>query len=140
VTSHISLAWYKRCKVYGQDACPGELHKQIEQALEPMLQELQKQVDHVLQQHWPASSACCKSTTGAPNAGVVTFHRLDGNETKVTLQMEWQPQGMMEGVGSALGFDDRQIKGDLERFKTFIEARGEATGAWRGSVEQDATS
>jgi uncharacterized membrane protein len=66
---------------------------------------------------------------------VVTFHRLAANETKVTLQMEWQPQGMTEGVGSALGFDDRQIKADLERFKTFIEARGEAAGAWRGSVE-----
>jgi len=41
---------------------------------------------------------------------------------------------------SALGFDNRQIKADLERFKEFIEARGEATGAWRGTVEQPATS
>lgn len=81
-----------------------------------------------------------KSTTGAPNAGVVTFHRLDTNETKVTLQMEWQPQGVTESAGASLGFDDRQIKGDLERFKTFIEACGGATGAWRGSVDQSATS
>ena len=96
--------------------------------------------DAEITEQTPDQRVAWKSTTGAPNAGVVTFHRLDAHETKVTLQMEWQPQGMMEGVGSALGFDDRQIKGDLERFKTFIEARGEATGAWRGSVEQDATS
>lgn len=88
----------------------------------------------------PDQRVAWASTTGAPNAGVVTFHRLDANETKVTLQMDWQPDGLAQGVGAAMGFDDRQIKGDLERFKAFIEARGEATGAWRGSVEQDATS
>ncbi len=88
----------------------------------------------------PDERVAWKSTTGAPNAGVVTFHRLDVNETKVTLQMDWQPQGMTEGAGAALGFDDRQIKGDLERFKEFIESRGQATGAWRGNVDQSSTS
>jgi uncharacterized membrane protein len=88
----------------------------------------------------PDQRVAWTSTTGAPNAGVVTFHRLDANETKVTLQMDWQPQGVTEAAGAALGFDDRQIKGDLERFKTFIEARRDASGAWRGTVEQDPTS
>jgi uncharacterized membrane protein len=99
-------------------------------------------------EHWegeitqqiPDERVAWKSTTGAPNAGVVTFHRLGPAQTRVTVQMEWQPQGAAEGVGSALGFDDRQIKGDLERFKTFIEERGSATGAWRGTVDQSATS
>jgi len=88
----------------------------------------------------PDQRVAWKSATGAPNAGVVTFHRLGPGQTRVTLQMEWQPQGAAETVGSALGFDNRQIKADLERFKEFIEARGEATGAWRGTVEQSATS
>ena len=42
----------------------------------------------------------------------------------------------MEKVGGALGFDDRQLRGDLGRFKTLIEERGGETGAWRGEVEQ----
>lgn len=96
--------------------------------------------DAEITEQMPDQRVAWKSTSGAANAGVVTFHRLDTNETKVTLQMDWQPQGMTESAGAAMGFDDRQIKGDLARFKTFIEARGEATGAWRGSVDQSATS
>src|SRR5438067_5389132 len=87
--------------------------------------------DAEITEQTPDQRVAWTSTTGAPNAGVVTFHRLDANLSRVTLQMEWQPQGVTERAGAALGFDDRQITGDLERFKTFIEARGEATGAWR---------
>jgi uncharacterized membrane protein len=81
-----------------------------------------------------------KSTTGQPNAGVVTFHRLGDDQTRVTLQMEWEPEGLTESVGAALGFDDRQVQGDLERFKQFVESRGAPTGAWRGEVSQTHTS
>ena len=77
------------------------------------------------------------STTGAKNAGVVTFHHLDDATTRVTLQMDWEPEGIVETVGDTLGLDSRRVKGDLERFKTFIEERGTATGAWRGTVEQE---
>jgi uncharacterized membrane protein len=71
---------------------------------------------------------------GKGNAGVVTFHRLSDAETRVTVQLDWQPEGMVENVGTALGFDDRQVSKDLERFKEIVEARGEETGAWRGEV------
>jgi uncharacterized membrane protein len=71
---------------------------------------------------------------GKGNAGVVTFHRLSDDETRVTVQLDWQPQGMVENVGKALGFDDRQVSKDLERFKQRIEARGHESGAWRGEV------
>jgi len=96
--------------------------------------------DAEITEQTPDQRVAWKSTTGAPNAGVVTFHRLSADTTRVTLQMEWEPQGAKESVGAALGFDDRQIKGDLQRFKTFIEERGAATGSWRGTVEQSATS
>jgi uncharacterized membrane protein len=76
------------------------------------------------------------SITGNNNAGVVTFHHIDDNKTRVTLQMEWEPEGVVQKAGAAIGSDDRQIKGDLERFKTFIESRGSETGAWRGEVAQ----
>jgi uncharacterized membrane protein len=75
------------------------------------------------------------STSGAENAGVVTFHRIDDETTRVTLQMDVDPEGLVENVGTALGFLERRVKGDLERFKEFIESRGSETGAWRGEVE-----
>lgn len=79
------------------------------------------------------------ATDGATNAGVVTFHRLDDHKCRVALQLDVQPDGPIESAGDALGFVQRRAKGDLERFKKFIEERGNATGAWRGAVEQNAT-
>lgn len=75
------------------------------------------------------------SRTGAKNAGVVTFHRIDDATTRVMLQIEYEPETLVEHAGAALGVVGHRIKGDLERFKEFIEARGEATGAWRGEIE-----
>jgi uncharacterized membrane protein len=79
-----------------------------------------------------------RATSGAENAGVVTFHRIDDETTRVTLQLDAEPEGLVENVGTALGFLDRRVKGDLERFKEFIEGRGRETGAWRGDVEAPA--
>ncbi|WP_030338100.1 SRPBCC family protein [Streptomyces sp. NRRL S-1022] len=68
-------------------------------------------------------------------AGVVTFHYIDDNTTKVMLQLDYEPEGLAESVGDKLGFVKRQATGDLKRFKEFIEARGGSeTGAWRGQV------
>lgn len=75
---------------------------------------------------------------GAGNAGVVTFHRLDEGRSRVTLQLEVEPEGPIEKTGAALGVVQRRVKGDMERFKDFIEARGAETGAWRGTVDQSA--
>jgi hypothetical protein len=49
--------------------------------------------------------------------------------------MDVDPEGLVENVGTALGFLDRRVKGDLERFKEYIESRGSESGAWRGEVE-----
>ena len=72
----------------------------------------------------------------ATGGGVVTFHHLSDTRTKVMVQLDFEPEGIMEKLGSAIGSDDRKVKGDLERFKEFIESRGAETGAWRGEVEQ----
>ena len=77
------------------------------------------------------------SVGGSFHAGVVTFHRLSDDTTKVMLQMEFQPEGFIEKAGDALGIVKARAKGDLERFKAFIESRGKETGAWRGEVEQN---
>ncbi|MGZ8782019.1 MAG: SRPBCC family protein [Gaiellaceae bacterium] len=76
-----------------------------------------------------------KATSGKGNAGVVTFHRIDDAQTRVMVQMDWEPEGVTEKIGVALGMDDRRVQGDLKRFKELIEGRGDETGAWRGEVE-----
>jgi uncharacterized membrane protein len=83
----------------------------------------------------PDERVAWKSTDGTPNAGVVTFHRLGDNASRVMVQIEHGAEDAIEKAGSALGFDSRRVKSSLERFKQFIEHRGAASGAWRGEVE-----
>ncbi len=76
-----------------------------------------------------------RSTEGARNDGVVRFDKLGGNRTRVTLELDVEPDGPIETAGAALGIVERRVKGDLDRFKTFITERGAPTGAWRGTVD-----
>ena len=92
--------------------------------------------DAVITEQHPDERIAWKNTTGATNAGVVTFHRLADTKTRIMLQMEYDPQGVVENLGDLLGVVSRRVANDLERFKEFIEARGQATGAWRGEVER----
>lgn len=66
------------------------------------------------------------SISGTRNAGVVTFHHLDEGTSRVALQLEVSPQGVVERVGDALGLVERRAAGDLERFKSHIEGRIDA--------------
>ena len=95
----------------------------------------EKEWDAEITEQHPDERVAWNATSGAENAGVVTFHRIDDETSRVTLQMDVDPEGLVENVGTALGFLDRRVKGDLERFKEFIESRGSETGAWRGEVE-----
>lgn len=76
------------------------------------------------------------SEQGTANAGVVTFHKIDDDTTRVMLQLRFEPDDLAEQIGDKLGFVSRRAEGDLERFKAFIEERGVETGAWRGEVTQ----
>jgi uncharacterized membrane protein len=96
----------------------------------------EEQWDAVITEQIPDERIAWRNTTGAPNAGVITFHKLDPRRTKLMLQVDYEPQGAMENIGSALGVVGRRIEGDLERFKEFIESRGAETGGWRGEVRQ----
>ncbi|MEX2046155.1 MAG: SRPBCC family protein, partial [Chloroflexota bacterium] len=75
-----------------------------------------------------------RSVTGTPNAGSVRFQPEGQGKTKVSLELTYEPQDAAEKVGDALGFLERQVSADLERFKEFIESRGAPTGVWRGEV------
>jgi uncharacterized membrane protein len=84
----------------------------------------------------PDERVAWKSIYGLENAGVVTFHRIDSDVTRVMVQMDFAPEGIKEKVGDAIGAPDRRVKGDLGRFKEMIESAGGETGAWRGEVKR----
>ncbi|HET9522360.1 MAG TPA: SRPBCC family protein [Candidatus Limnocylindrales bacterium] len=81
-----------------------------------------------------------KSISGEENGGAVLFQSLDANRTRLTLKLDADPEGPIETVGANLGFLERRVKGDLERFKEFIEGRGGETGAWRGEIHGEKVS
>jgi uncharacterized membrane protein len=94
--------------------------------------------DAEISEQRPDERVAWRTTDGKSHAGVVTFHRLDDSRSKIMVQMDWEPEGMLEELGAALGSDDRRVKSDLERFKELIESRGAESGAWRGEVGQEA--
>jgi uncharacterized membrane protein len=83
----------------------------------------------------PESLISWRSTEGAQNDGAVTFEAVSPGRTRIVLQLDVEPEGLVEKAGDALGVVERRVRSDLERFKAFIEARGQATGAWRGRIE-----
>jgi len=85
----------------------------------------------------PEERVAWRNVDGKANAGVVTFHRIDDESTRIMVQMDWAPEGVKEKLGASLNFDDRRVEGDLERFKQLIESQGGATGAWRGEVPRE---
>ncbi len=81
----------------------------------------------------PDQRVAWRSTDGTTNSGSISFAPA-ASGTRVTLSLEFEPEGIVEKVGDALNIVDRRAEGDLERFKTFIEGRGVETGAWRGEI------
>jgi uncharacterized membrane protein len=88
----------------------------------------------LITQQIPDTIVAWESEEGARNAGTVMFKRLDPDRTEVELHIEFEPESMKEEVGAAIGTVSRRVEGDLKRFKDFIEARGQETGAWRGEI------
>jgi uncharacterized membrane protein len=97
-----------------------------------------REFDAQITEQIPDERVAWTSITGPKQGGVVTFHRLDADHTRVTAQMEMQPEGLAEQLGDKVGLVSHQVKNDLERFRDFIEERGGETGAWRGSVDRPA--
>ncbi|HEV7185078.1 MAG: SRPBCC family protein [Actinomycetales bacterium] len=64
-------------------------------------------------------------------SGVVTFHRLGDRQARVTVQLGWKPEGLVETAGAALGVDNHAVKSDLANFKKRIE------GSERGVRDED---
>ena len=82
----------------------------------------------------PDERVAWRNTDGKDNAGVVTFHKIADDTTRIMLQLDYVPEGIKEKVGDALGAADHRVKADLKRFKEMIESRSAESGAWRGEV------
>ena len=85
----------------------------------------------------PDERIAWRGLTGVAPRGAVLFRPMPDGHTEITLRMQYEPEGVTENVGDALGFLSRRVQGDLERFKDFIEDRGRASGGWRGEIHGD---
>jgi uncharacterized membrane protein len=88
----------------------------------------------ILEQH-PDRQISWISEDGKKTRGTVTFEPRGEGKTLVRLSMSYQAEGPVEQLGSAAGIDARRVRGDLDRFKELVEARGEESGAWRGEIK-----
>ncbi|OFJ53116.1 SRPBCC family protein [Mycolicibacterium grossiae] len=95
-----------------------------------------REFDATITEQHPEERVAWKSDSGPDHAGVVTFHRLADDKTRVTTQMDVDPEGFVENVADKLGVVKARVKGDLDRFKEFIERQSSETGAWRGDVSR----
>ena len=82
----------------------------------------------------PDQRIAWRSTDGAKNSGKIHFLAQGANQTEVTLEVDYEPEGMVENLGDLLGLVSARVSGDLARFKEFIETRHSATGGWRGQI------
>ena len=96
---------------------------------------MEREFDAVIAEQHPDERVAWTSTGGdTEHAGAVTFHKLDDAKTRITVQLDWDPQGFTETVGSLVGVGGHVVRKNLKNFKEFIESRGLETGAWRGDV------
>ena len=97
---------------------------------------VEREFDAEITEQHPDERVAWNSVDGKTHAGVVTFHRLDEAKTRITVQIDWQPEGFIETVGSVVGIDDLQVSRDLDKFKELIEEQGVEGGAWRGNIDR----
>jgi uncharacterized membrane protein len=83
----------------------------------------------------PNERIAWKLKGGGQGSGVITFHELAPNLTRIELLFDWQPSGFVEKIASGLRVHKRAARTDLGRFKAFVMTQGEATGGWRGRIE-----
>jgi uncharacterized membrane protein len=97
-----------------------------------------KEWDARITEQIPDKRIVWQSEAGEFTSGAVTFEAIGLNRTRVTIELSYDPKGFVESAADALGVVSRRVQGDLERFKEFIESRGRETGAWRGTIREQA--
>ena len=75
-----------------------------------------------------------RATDGAQNEGRVQFQPEGDGATRVSLELDVEPEGVVQTAGDMMGALQTQVRQDLDRFKQLIESREQASGEWRGEV------
>jgi uncharacterized membrane protein len=95
-----------------------------------------KEWDAEIVEQEPDRVVAWRSTGGLGNRGRVAFEPIDaGARTRVSVEMDYETEGIKESLGAFVGTDGRQVEKDLERFRELVEGRRTPTGAWRGTIE-----
>jgi carbon monoxide dehydrogenase subunit G len=97
---------------------------------------VRREWDATILEQVPDQKVAWAATEGATNAGAVYFQPAGSDQTLVRLSLEYEPEGLVEKVGDFLNVVEKRAEADLEKFKSFIESQGEATGAWRGDINE----
>lgn len=95
----------------------------------------EKEWEAEIKEQVPDQRIVWSSIDGEMNAGIVQFMPMGDNSTRVTLDMSYDPEGIVETLGDKLGFMSRRVNGDLKRFRDFIQEREAPTGAYRETLE-----
>ena len=95
-----------------------------------------KEWDAEITEQVPDRRIAWHSTSGARNDGVVEFSPVSDDDTRITVHIDYEAEGVVENVGDFFGATSNRVEGDLKRFKSFIESRGRETGAWRGRINE----
>jgi uncharacterized membrane protein len=74
-------------------------------------------------------------TQGYAHTGVVTFHKLSDRLTRVEVTLDIEPDSLLEKASRGMRFVKRAVRGDLHRFKAYVELEEESEGGWRGRIE-----
>lgn len=83
----------------------------------------------------PDERIAWRSMSGTMNSGMVNFEPIDPGHTRLTLRLNYKPEGFAETVADHLGFVSARVTGDLKRFKEFVEHCVPPPGGWRGEIE-----
>src|SRR3954469_4308187 len=76
-----------------------------------------------------------KSVNGVQITGVVTFHDMAERLTRIELNIDVDPDGPIERIARGTRMIKRAARGDLKRFKAYVEMHEDETGAWRGEIQ-----
>jgi uncharacterized membrane protein len=96
----------------------------------------EKEWDAEITEQIPDKRIAWRSVSGPRNGGVATFHKISDNVTRIMLQMDYEPDGVVEKLGDAMGTVRMELRTGLQSLKEMLESRGNETGAWRGKIAQ----
>lgn len=88
----------------------------------------------------PDTRIVWQSVDGMENRGMIEFEPLDFERTRLTVTIEYRPEGILEMAGDVLGIPSSRVEGDLRRFRDFIEQKEMENGNARNRIEKAESS